>query len=84
MPSSSRIPKFYNLPPEKRLTKIAEICNLTQEEVSLLSQGSGLSLEQANRMIENVIGLYSLPLGIATNFIVNAITSSANRAGLVI
>ena len=69
---SSRIPKFYNLTPEKRLDRIASLCNLSSEDVKLLSQESGLSLDQANRMIENVIGIYSLPLGIATNFIINS------------
>ena len=33
--------------------------------------GGGLTLEQADKMVENVVGTYALPLGIATNFLVN-------------
>ncbi len=44
---------------------------LTPEEVDILSGEAGLSLSQAEHMIENVVGMYALPLGIATNFVVN-------------
>jgi hydroxymethylglutaryl-CoA reductase len=44
---------------------------LTEDELAGLTGSAGLSPEQANHMIENVVGLYSLPLGIALNFLVN-------------
>lgn len=37
----------------------------------LLASSGGLALEQADKMVENVVGTYALPLGIATNFVVN-------------
>lgn len=71
MDFSSRIEKFYNLPPQERVEIIKKICDLTTEEVELLQSGTGLSLDQANRMIENVIGLFPMSFGIATNFQIN-------------
>lgn len=68
---SSRLPGFYNLSWEERLNIIKEFAQLTDEEINLLRCTSGLDFEIANRMIENVIGVYELPLGIATNFLIN-------------
>jgi hydroxymethylglutaryl-CoA reductase len=68
---SSRIPGFYNLPLEQRLTELAQRGELSAEDLAALNGKRGLSIEQADHMIENVVGLYSLPLGIALNFIVN-------------
>ena len=67
---SSRIPGFYKLSVEERLKKVAEFAGLSDEEVkAVLSQG--LPLDVADRMIENVIGTFELPLGIATNFLID-------------
>ncbi|MEM0090002.1 MAG: hydroxymethylglutaryl-CoA reductase, degradative [Nitrososphaerota archaeon] len=68
---SSRIPRFYQLSPEERLKHVAEFAELTPEEVELLKKHGGLDLSVASRMIENVIGTFGLPLGIATNFLIN-------------
>lgn len=68
---TSQLSGFHRLSPEQRLSIIAAGAGLTPEEQSILEGVAGLSLEAANRMIENVVGLYSLPLGIATNFVVN-------------
>ncbi|MEA1944814.1 MAG: hydroxymethylglutaryl-CoA reductase, degradative [Euryarchaeota archaeon] len=66
---TSRLSGFYKLTPEERLQIVRTFANLTDEEISILDRG--LDLEQADRMIENVIGTISLPLGIATNFLIN-------------
>jgi len=68
---SSRIPGFYKLPAEERLRKVAELANLTEEEINLLKKEGNLDLEIADRMIENVIGTMAYPFGIATNFLIN-------------
>ena len=68
---SSRIPKFYRFPPEERLRIVAEFAGLSGEEVKLLKKTGGLGLDIADRMIENVIGTFQLPLGIAVNFLIN-------------
>jgi hydroxymethylglutaryl-CoA reductase len=66
---SSRIPGFYKLPPEERLKVIVEMTGLSCDDVSQLA--AGLGVEQADRMVENVIGTFQVPLGIATNFIID-------------
>ena len=68
--TSSRIFGFYNLPLEERRAKIANSSHLTPEDL-LPFTDDGLTSEAADHMIENVIGTYSLPLGIGLNFQVN-------------
>jgi hydroxymethylglutaryl-CoA reductase len=70
-PNSSRIPGFYNLTLTQRLSELAQRGELNAEEIAALSGQAGLTSEQADPMIENVVGTYALPLGIALNFIVN-------------
>ena len=60
---------FYGLSIEKRLAIVKENCGLTEEEADALLKT--VCLHHSNRMIENVIGTIELPMGIATNFIVN-------------
>ena len=69
--TGSRIPGFYNLSIEQRLAQLAARGQLSQEDLEVLSGRAGLMVEQADHMIENVVGLLALPLGIALNFIVN-------------
>jgi len=59
------------MPMEKRVSIAAEKADLTPEEVELLGPGGELSLEAADRMIENVVGTVAYPLGIAVNFRIN-------------
>jgi len=69
--TGARIPGFYNLPLDDRLQEIARRSNLTLEELAALAGRDGLTIDQADHMVENVIGEYALPLGIALNFIIN-------------
>src|SRR3972149_4244539 len=69
--SSSRLPGFYDLPRSKRLEALSAAAGLDGETVAAPSGSAGLSGEQADHMIENVVGVYGLPLGIAVNFVVN-------------
>jgi hydroxymethylglutaryl-CoA reductase len=66
----SRIPGFYNLSLDERRVKIVGSSSLTPEDLLPFTNG-GLTPEAANHMIENVIGTYSLPLGIGLNFQIN-------------
>jgi hydroxymethylglutaryl-CoA reductase len=68
---SSRIAGFYTLPLEERHEEIMRNSPLSEQELADLSGEAGLSPDQADHMIENVIGMHSLPLGIALNFVVN-------------
>jgi hydroxymethylglutaryl-CoA reductase len=69
--NNSRIPGFYNLHLEGRQSEIEKRGKLTPQDLADLSGSPGLSPDQADHMIENVVGVYSLPLGIALNFVVN-------------
>lgn len=64
---------FYNLGLEDRHQELLERGFLTPQELSSLLPGSGLTLETADHMIENVVGVFGLPLGIALNFQVNGL-----------
>ena len=68
---SSRLPGFYKMPLEERVRIVSELSELSDEDVSLLRSGGGLSLEIADRMIENVIGLMAYPFAVAVNFRIN-------------
>ena len=48
------------------------MAGLSEDDASALSGKSGLSTARADQMVENVVGLHSLPLGVAVNFRVNA------------
>jgi hydroxymethylglutaryl-CoA reductase len=67
---TSRIAGFYDLPVEQRLTMVAEWADLDDAERAALLPGA-LALEQADHMIENVVGTHSLPLGISVNWMIN-------------
>ena len=63
--------KFYEMGLESRLDILADESGLDSGTLNALSGAKGLSLEAADHMIENVVGTFSLPLGIARNFLVN-------------
>jgi hydroxymethylglutaryl-CoA reductase len=63
--------KFYDLTIPERLQVLSQTTGLTPQQLSALDGKDGLTIEQANAMIENAVGLYSLPLGIARNFQIN-------------
>ena len=65
--------KFYQMTLPERWNALQEALPLTDEDIKALNGEQGLSLETANRMIENVSGLHSLPLGIARNFVINGV-----------
>lgn len=64
--------RFYDLSLEERLQQVGAESGLAAEELAALGGSAGLSPAQADHMIENVVGIYSLPLGIARNFVVNS------------
>jgi hydroxymethylglutaryl-CoA reductase len=68
---TSRIPGFHRLSREARLERLAETVGLDDAERQLLRHGEALDLATADCMIENAIGVFGLPLGIAANFLIN-------------
>lgn len=69
--TNSRISGFYNLNLDERRKKIAVSSSLQDFGTFDSALTHGLSLEIAMHMVENVIGLYALPLGIGLNFQIN-------------
>ena len=69
---NSRLEGFYKLSVSERREMLAELASLTPEQVKAWSSDGELSEEAADRMIENVVGTYSLPIGVATNFIIDS------------
>ena len=66
---TSKISGFYKLPIEKRIEFVKKFVDLSDEETKLFS--SYLDFKLADRMIENVLGTFELPIGIAVNFLIN-------------
>ncbi|MBI2844996.1 MAG: hydroxymethylglutaryl-CoA reductase, degradative [Chloroflexi bacterium] len=67
--NGSRLPGFFRLMLEERQRILEEKLGLSREEVQRLAEG--LSLEEADLLIENVVGVFSLPLGLAPNFLID-------------
>ena len=71
MPDSS-ISKFFEKSREERLSIIGNFADLSNDELKILENtDGGISFDKADKMIENAIGTFSLPLGVATNFKIN-------------
>jgi len=68
---SSSYPGFFKLTPEERLKEVAEFTGISAEEQTILQNAGALDMDKADHMIENVIGRYTLPMGVALNFIIN-------------
>ena len=66
---TSVVSGFYKLPIEKRREFVTHFANLNEDDVKIFS--SCLDLATADRMIENVLGTFELPLGLAVNFLIN-------------
>ncbi len=68
---SSRISGFYKLSLEDRLSEVKEFADLSDEEVNIIAQTGSLDGGVADQMIENVVGTFELPLGVAINFLID-------------
>lgn len=62
---------FSKLTRPERFHRLVALGALTSEDVAYLSQGGLADLELADKLIENVIGYFQLPLGVATNFCID-------------
>ena len=67
---TSRYEGFYKLSIDDRIKFVKEFSELSDEEIDILKNGK-LRIEEADKMIENVIGIFPLPLGVAMNFLIN-------------
>jgi hydroxymethylglutaryl-CoA reductase len=67
----SRLPGFYELPIGERLQAVARAANLTDSDRANLGTFGSLNGELTDVFIENAIGTFAMPLGVATNFSIN-------------
>ena len=68
----SSISKFFEKTLKERLSAVADFSDLSPDDLKIIEDATGgISFEKADNMIENAIGTFSLPLGIATNFRIN-------------
>ncbi len=68
----SRIPNFFRMSVAERITALYERGLLSEADVRSLTTGDQtLRLPVADRMIENVLGVFGLPMGVALNFLIN-------------
>jgi len=75
MPESrpnSRIPGFYKLPLDQRRNELLSQAGLSAEDLLLLDMG-GVDASGADKIVENVVGIYALPLGLGLNFLINGV-----------
>jgi hydroxymethylglutaryl-CoA reductase len=68
---NSEIPGFYRLSIKKRRKLLSKLINLNENDMKLLENLGYFTETQIDTLIENVIGSYQLPLGIASNFKIN-------------
>ena len=67
---TSRIPGFYRLPVEERREQLRLRADLSAEDMQTLDDG-GIDTAVADRVVENAVGVYALPLGVGLNFLIN-------------
>lgn len=71
-PRTSAMPGFYRLGRDERVRAVADFAGLSEDEAAALADpAGGLDFGRADRMVENAVGTMALPLGVATNFVVN-------------
>src|SRR5688572_17546163 len=71
MNSGSRIPGFYKLSIAERREIVAERTAVELDALIAAAESGGLDAEMADKVVENVLGIYGLPFGVALNVKVN-------------
>jgi len=70
-PQSSRLPGFYELPIGERMRLTGKFANMSESEVAAMHDFGAITPEMVDVFIENGVGTFAMPLGIATNFQIN-------------
>jgi len=71
MENSSRLSGFFQLGQDERLDLLKSRCALDDATIQTLKDSSALPFDLVNRLVENAIGGFTVPLGIATNMIID-------------
>jgi hydroxymethylglutaryl-CoA reductase len=67
----SRISGFYKLTREERAHKLSEMVGINDDDFAALADPRKVDMDILDHMIENVVGGMTLPVGIATNFLID-------------
>ncbi|MBY8990426.1 MAG: hydroxymethylglutaryl-CoA reductase, degradative [Candidatus Lokiarchaeota archaeon] len=67
----SDISGFYKLSMDERRKLLSELVNLNQDEIEILNTLGYFKPSQIDTLIENVVGSFQLPMGLAFNFKIN-------------
>lgn len=62
---------FHRLSRAERVRRVQTLCELSDQDVAVLSGQTPVSFDIAEHLIENVVGYFSMPLGVATNFTID-------------
>ena len=62
---------FYKLSVEERLDEVVKFANLDKDDIENIKNTDALDISKADNMVENVIGRFTLPMGVALNFKIN-------------
>lgn len=73
MSTTSRLQALRDHTPEERLDRVAAAAGIDVDQLAALRPAAGLTLAQADHMIENVVGVLAVPVGVATNFTVDGV-----------
>ena len=68
---TSRIPGFYRLDVDGRHEELRRRFGLDDHELGVLRDGGKLCVDRADKMVENCVGVFGLPIGLGLNFVVN-------------
>lgn len=68
---TSDVSGFYKKSPQERWQIVREFGDLSEADIATIRNTGALAFDQADHMIENVVGALPIPLGIAVNFLVN-------------
>ncbi len=71
MTKTSRLPGFHQGTVPERRARVAEATGTDVDEIDRALAGAGLEAETADKFVENVVGTYALPFGLALNVRVN-------------
>ncbi len=71
--TDSRIPGFYRLPIDERRRRVADQLGVDSDELRAALESGGIDPRTADQVVENVLGTYALPFGLALNVVINGV-----------
>ncbi len=71
MARTSRFPGFYKVTVQERRALVGDATGCDPRDIERALEGGGMEAETADKFVENVLGTYGLPYGVALNVRVN-------------